>query len=185
MHFSPRFQNCHRVAAGKVVSRKRSKRSCKLFERDAGLAAHQEKIKNTKPDAGRCISELPLEVSVFALRLEVVGDFGSDLWRGCRDRPQIRRLPLRHLLYAASMPAARDEFFGDLFTNQERMVHRPAHSAGCGVPRGPIRRGSYVIEHHADRSMNGDRHHYSGHGCSSYACWSCRKLGAARPAASR
>jgi hypothetical protein len=68
-----------------------------------------------------------------------------------------KRLPLRHLPYAASMPAARDEFFGDLFSNQERMVHRPAHSAGCGVPRGPIRRGSYLIEHHADRSMNVDR----------------------------
>jgi hypothetical protein len=104
-----------------------------LFERDAGLAAHQEKIKNTKPDAGRCISELPLEVSVFALRLEVVGDFGSDLRRGCRGRPQIRRLPLRHLLYAASMPAARDEFFGDLFTNQERWSTDPltARDAGC------------------------------------------------------
>jgi hypothetical protein len=54
-----------------------------LFERDAGLAvhapAHQEKIENPKPNAGRGIGELPLEEGLFAMRLESVGDFGLNL----------------------------------------------------------------------------------------------------------
>jgi hypothetical protein len=141
------------------------------FESDAGLVvhapAHQEKIENRKPDATRGIGKLSLEKGAFTLCREPVSDFGSDLRRGCRDRPQTRRLSLRHLPYTASLSAARDEFFGDLFADQERMIYRPPHSARCGVSQGPIRWGGYVIEHHADRSMNVDLYHYSGHGCSS------------------
>jgi hypothetical protein len=65
-----------------------------LFERDAGLAAHppahQEKIKNPKPDAGRCVSELPLEVVFSPSRWWVISADGGNsdyYWRRLR-RPQ-------------------------------------------------------------------------------------------------
>jgi|GEM_PF-3856380 len=109
------------------------------FESDARLTVHapthQEQIENPKPQTRCHIGQLSLEDDGFALCRESVGDFGLNLRSGCRDRPQIRHLPSCYLPYAASMPAACDEFFGDLFADQERMVHRPADSAGSGLPR--------------------------------------------------
>jgi hypothetical protein len=87
--------------------------------------AYQEKIENRKPDAIRGIGKLSLEKGAFTMCREPVSDFGSDLRRGCRDRPQTRRLSLRHRPYTASLSAARDELFGDLFADQERMIYPP------------------------------------------------------------
>jgi hypothetical protein len=113
------------------------------------------------------IGRTQARVKITGRKCQAVCDFSSDLQRGRRDFPQARRLPLLHLPDAASLPAARDEFFRDLFANQERMVRRPKHCAGRRVPIWPIRRCCYVVEYLADRAMNGDRRHYSGHSCSS------------------
>jgi hypothetical protein len=67
---------------------------------------------------------MPLLLPSKHLRCQAVCNFGANLRRDRRDFPQVRRLPLHHVPDTASLPAARDEFFRDLFADQERMVRR-------------------------------------------------------------